>query len=365
MKRTAAFLLSLLLCLSALPVSVLAASENTAAEGAILVGNEAVSDSLPNKESERWYKFENKTEGDVEVFLENTDNKENVWRVELYDSTAADELKYKMCPGSSYTVSYKALEAETYYLRVTIGSLHDKESYDGLNYTLRVKTLSDVSIAPNENGAYIFTEAGEDMFILNGEMYSKTNDGATIVGVGYDYNRDPYILLVGLTEEDVQYHGSTEGDFSSSLYIKKFDYEGKEYYYQTVSLYNRELKTELYVCNNGERTRDIEDNAYELMNLYHGKAGDSGKDSLLRQLQKDYGPLLIMGMAVGAVLVIAGIVVMINAIREKKRRDRRSTYTYTYSGDSVGTPTKQDIGEMIDMDIANQIINDIGGTDGM
>ena len=224
-------------------------------------------------------------------------------------------------------------------------SPYEHESYDNLNYTVRVRTLSDVNIVPRENGAYVFDKAGQEMFILDERVYSKSGDGVTIAAIGYNYNGEPYVMLVGQSEEDVGLLESSY-DLTKVTNKKKFTYDdGETYYYMIFLLYSRELKSELYVCNGGENTKYEEDNAYELMNLYNEKTADEGKASLWRHFDKDYGSLLWLGIFAGGFIALAVIVIIIKVIIEhfenrSYKRSRSSSYNRTKSisnGNDVGS----------------------------
>ena len=366
MKKILVMIATVIFCLSVFSVVSFASAENTSSQNAITVKNEEISDNLPDKKAERWYKFENKTKGDVVVFFKNTDNIDNIWRLQLFDSTAQKELGFNNCDGTAYNKTYEALDAGTYYLKITIGSTYDHDSFDDLNYTIRIRTISDVNIVPNENGAFVVTEDGQEMFVLDGRVYSKKGNGVTIAALQYDYNGDSYIILVGEREEDLEFYESSS-DFTKTIVRKTFEYEnGERYHYLTFRLYSRQLMTDLYVCNNGERTKYSEDNAYELMNLYNGKDANAEKESLWRELQKDYGPLVMLGIGIGIFIAIAVIVVIVKSINDMIYRRRNPQHTGTYSlsvsDDYVSTTTVE---EMVDMDIAKNVINNIGGTDGI
>lgn len=372
MKKLIAVLLAIVLLCPITSLTSFAAPKNTTAKNAITVGNEEVADNLPDKKAVRWYKFENKTKGDVVIFLKNTDNIKNIWGVSLFDSTGEKEIGYyRTFTGTSYNISYEALEAGTYYLKFIIGSTYQNESFDNLNYTIRIRTVADVVIPPANGTAHVFTKDGEEMFVLDNRVYSKKGDGTTIVAKGIDHNGDPYIMFVGLTEADLEFYESSS-DYTNVPMKYKFIYEDDEkYHYLIMNLYSRELKTDLYLCNGGENTTYAEDNAYELMNLYMGKSANEGKDSLGRELQKDYGPLIIIGIGVvGFFIVIPGVVMLVGFIGslfggKKKKRCSSNVISSDYVDNTTTTTTTTSTDELMDMDIAKQVIQNIGGTDGI
>ena len=119
-KRIIAALTALMVFIWLFSAITFAAGENNSSSNALPIGNEELADNLPNKNTERWYRFENKCKGDVVVYLKNTDDITNVWRVALFDASCEREIDNINCTGSSYNKSYQSLDAGTYYLRITI-----------------------------------------------------------------------------------------------------------------------------------------------------------------------------------------------------------------------------------------------------
>lgn len=326
---------------------------NISPETSIVIGIEPVAGNLPERNSERWYKFENKIQGDIVINLVNTDNIKNTWSVDLYKSDKTTHIDQYVLSGTGYSQLIRDFAAGEYYLKLTNGA--HKLEYNpptNLNYTISVKTLTDVKSTPDENGLYVFEKAGEWMFSANGHFYYKESDGKAIVGKCV-IDGEPYLMLVGKNEEFVRYNSSALG--YDNIMPERFSYDDARYYYSLIKLERDEtVPTEFYVCHD-EDADTPEEFAEELLNLYNGKT-IGGTDRFFRKLGgflTEYGGIII------AVIVIVIIIIIEICIHLDKGGGGGG------GGGDYRAPTEQDLKDMMDDEIAKGIIDSIGGSDGM
>lgn len=373
MKKVLCLLTVALLLVQTLALGALADtvdSDNVTQEAAIDIKNTVVTDSLPQIDTVKWYKFtlEDTADVAVEFLTEYAGDLYACWKVTLFRASDGKWLREKDTGKGTAKDNYllkEDLEPGEYY--VSVGSMHHEdpgtpeEYYSDMPYTIRV--ITEGYIPPTGDAQRLtVSAAGEIIAVIGGNVYIKHYDGeAFVAGCVTDGSdgAESGLILISEDADAVEYYTPKVTDRMWS-HVKEVEFQGKIYYYTGVIRDGYEgiaSDPTLYLCCDGQRV-SVEDAVNDLLKLHLGTSpGEIQEEEEQKQEAKDQVTFWIIA-AVFAVAVIVGIVWYFKS--RKKVEDYfasagRSSGYDGYTEDIGRTPTDQDMRDLADMDIAKGI----------
>lgn len=283
-KRWICMVLALLLCCSlVLPVSAEETAENTVKEKAVEIKNKTVTDSLPSKDAERWYRFTIENTADAIVrFTADFAETGDYWHISVYKvrEGKSDDLQKDTGVGGGTAgqndVMLPNRTPGTYYVRVqsrTAGSSGSPEKYfTDTPFTLEVIT-EGYTYPTGTAQRKTVSKAGEIIAVIGGKLYIKRNDGQAYIGCCVVEESEEKIvsgpILLAEDRAAVEYYTPYITDSMWNLQTMELD--GKTYYYTYIRDGYKGVAYDetLYKCCQGETVTE-EEAAGDLLKLHFG-----------------------------------------------------------------------------------------------
>lgn len=363
-KSYLCLMLALILFLSAFVSPVRAEEEelpaNSQWENAVDIKNSEATDSLPQIDSVRWYHFtlNSKSQAVVRLTCEEDDQAAYYyWKIKLYRLSDNEEepLHYngeaKIGGGSKETdFLISDRDPGEYYLCVQSYEAATPGSPFGY-YTDASYTISVITEGYTCPARETVSKAGEIIAVIGGKVYIKRFDGEAYVGYYVDKNRETGVILLGETEVAVEYYTPFITD--RMWQIDALEYQDKTYYYVPYLWDAYKGITDdptLYKCQGS----DGETAANDLLKLHFGASPMEEEAKVEAQrLEKKQHTTTYVVIGIAVIVGIFALVGVVNSFKSRKRSSRASSYSGSDSYDR--SPTRQDVADMIDMEIAERI----------
>lgn len=354
-----AFLILALCCSLVLPVSAEETAANTVKEKAVEIKNKTVTDSLPQKEAERWYTFTLENTADVIIrFTADFAEAGDYWQILVYRAREGKSDEYLESVGvgggtmGQNDVKLPNHSAGTYYVKVmsrTKGSPGSPEKYfTPTPYKLEVITEGYTHPTGSAQRKTV-SKAGEIIAVIGGKVYLKRNDGEAYVAcyVSKDAGKEVSApILLSENKEAVEYYTAKFTDRMGNF--REMELDGKTYYYTyTRDGYQGIAKDDtLYQCFDGKVTTE-DAAAGELLKLHFGV-------SPVEQAREKEARQGFWVWIIGAVLSLGGIVAAVVFVKIALS-DKVYVDPEKFSGVSSHTPTEKELREMGEMQTIQRI----------